>query len=69
MKTVKQQQKKKEYEKMNKTVISNKGTTKNILHQLKLKKYNSLQYKPSPTAKVKKLLKKLANQKNLPTLK
>ena len=50
---LKQQLGKNEYEKIQKAITSNEAATNKILNQLKFKKYNSLNYKPTPTVKVK----------------
>ena len=62
---LKQKLEKKEYEEIKKTITSNEAAIKKISHQRKFKKYNSLKDKPTPTVKVKKLLKKLVMQKTV----
>ena len=49
--TLKQQLKKDDYGEIQNTIKVNETTTKQILHQRKFKKFNTLKYKPKPTVK------------------
>ena len=61
---LKQQLESKEYEEIKKTIRSNEAATKKILHQQKFKKYNSFKFKPTPTAKAKKIAEETGNTEN-----
>ena len=58
---LKRQPEKKE---IKKTITSTEAAAKKILPQRKFKKYNSLKYKPKPTAEVKEIAKETGNTKN-----